>query len=252
MRGLEDRRTWIGVVLVLLLVSLVAALFTVGPFGFVFDVSFDSPLPVSVERMAMGMKGLGRSTSEYRKIRKDIGNSVYFDSVSFDCVDGILHVEAVPDDGLFLFTDGMSYVLYVDGDVSIPGDEDLAYIRMNSPLLEVTGGQLEYIARYGIEKRLSEVIDLLLEIYHSSSYNDRLVGKVKYQGGTGEEFGRLTFFTFGMDSSLLVRDKVDPDMVLKSLSVMKGKSRVLPTGEMREYELKGNMLTEQKRIVDGI
>ena len=252
MRDLRDRRIWIAVAVALLSVSFVVAIFRVPPVAFLEDVELDGPVPVSIERKARRMEGLSRFSSDYRAIRRSIEDSIYLEDVSMEPEDGVLHIETRLSRDLFAITDGGSYILYDGSDVYLPPSEDIAFLKMHVPVLEVSSGQLEYIARYGIEKRLSEVIDLLLDIYHSSSYNDRLVGKVKYQGGTGEEFGRLTFFLPGMDSSLAIREKVDPGMVLKSLSVMNENQRVLPTGETREYELKGNTLTELKRIVDGI
>ena len=252
MRDLDDRRIWILVASALLSISFIAAVFTVLPIAFVESVEIDGPVPISIEREVKRMVGLGRFSSGYREIRKSIENSIYLEDAEVSYIGGVVHVDAGISEGLLVITDGMSYILHADGETYIPPEEDIAFLKMHVPVLEVSSGQLEYIARYGIEKRLSEVIDLLLEIYHLDSYNDRLVGKVKYQGGTGEEFGRLTFFSREMDSSLTIREKVEPEMVLKSLSVMKEKSKVLPTGEMREYELKGNTLTEQKRIVDGI
>ena len=252
MRDFEDKRIWILGTLLVLIVAFIAALFTVPPFAFVEDVVLDGSFPVSISMEARKTIGLSRYSSEYRGIRREIRDSEFFEHVEFSFSDGVLTISAVPERTLLVLTDGRRYLLHGKGQVSIPEPGDMSFLLESAPVVEVTAGQLEYIARYGIEKRLSEVIDLILEIYHSSSYNDKLVGKVKYQSGTGEEFGYLKFITASGEASLLVKEKVDPEIVLKSLSVMKEKARVLPTGEMREYELRGNALTEQKRIVDGI
>ena len=252
MRDFKDKRIWILGALLLLLIAFIAALFTVPPFAFVEDVEIEGSLPYSLGRQAERMVGLSRYSSEYRRLRNEILDSGYIEQAKFRFSDGVLYISAVPESSLVVLTDGRRYLLQGKGQAYLPEPGDMSFLLESAPVVEVTAGQLEYIARYGIEKRLSEVIDLILEIYHSSSYNDKLVGKVKYQSGTGEEFGYLRFITASGEASLLLREKADPEMVLKSLSVMNEKARVLPTGEMREYELRGNTLTEQKRIVDGI
>ena len=252
MKDFSERKLLMLVAGAVLLIALIVAISIDPPWSFIGQVTLVGETPTSIERKAERLPGLSRFGSDYRAIRREIRDSAYLESADFDFSGRDLTITFTPSEDMVALTDGNDYVLYGENVTVKPSSMDYAFIRMHMPLVQVSSGQLEYIERFGIEKRLSEVIDLILEIYHSSSYNDKLVGKVKYQSGTGEEFGHLSVISASGDAVLHIREKAEAETILKSLSVMKENGKVLPTTEMREYELRGNTLTEQKRIVDGI
>lgn len=242
--------------LVAISISVMFLLFLAGiafafPFVEIRNVDISIEVPFSLERQIGRFVGKGAASSIVSSLKGSIADTPYLESVGYTYSSHDLFVDLTMKKDCLLLGDGTSFLLVDDGKAHQVDPADMSVLRKHYPLLAVSGEQLRYISRFGIENQFGQVLALLLDLYEQIGYNCRLIGYATYISGTGDGFGELKLYIPSSNAVLTVGEAVDAVNLARSIGIISDDSVVLPAGKEREYELKGNVLVERKRIVDG-
>lgn len=205
----------------------------------------------SIERRALSLVGRSMYSFSFFLELLRLKGIPYVDDLSFSYSDHELKIQTDLKDLAVLVTDGTDNIVFLEKGGFPISAPDAVFLAKRYPVLYISSEQFLYLSSFSTNKQIKEILFLIMELFEQMDYNKKLIGNISFSSGSGLGFGVLKFYLPEADSVLTVREETSAERLKKSLEIIFEKREFLPIGYTKEYEIRNNILMEQKRVVNG-
>lgn len=155
-------------------------------------------------------------SSRFLSSRMEMGRLCYVDDVKIEKNNGSYTLNPTYKDGIIL-TDSESYYFYDGSSMDRVEEKDSYVLSKNYLVFSLSKQMLDFFVSYYNDANEREVLSLLLDISHETSYNGKRVKKAEYYASSQSLLGELRLYGENSPYVLSIRDYSSPSFILESV-----------------------------------